>query len=180
MLVARHSVRVGVRWQPGVQRVPRIEISNPGASLVDTLRFIDQPPRSRNEKLAGLMRRMNICEERGTGIDKVIIAIEMHQLPAPDFRVPGDNTVAVLFAVPRGFGEMDRDERVRACYQHACLMYVSGKRMTNATLRERLGMVHQHYSAASRIIRDALDAGLIKPHIEGGSKKYASYVPFWG
>ncbi len=41
---------------------------------------------------------MNICEERGTGVDKVIISIELHQLPAPDFRVPGENTVAVLFA----------------------------------------------------------------------------------
>jgi predicted HTH transcriptional regulator len=153
----------------------RIEISNPGTPLVDTLRFIDQPPRSRNEKLAGLMRRMNICEERGTGIDKVIIAIEMYQLPAPDFRVPGDNTVAVLFA-PRAFEEMDREERVRACYQHACLMYVSGKRMTNATLRERLGIKDSNYPVASRLIKATTEAGLIKPHDGSG---VASYVPFW-
>jgi predicted HTH transcriptional regulator len=154
----------------------RIEISNPGAPLVDTLRFIDQPPRSRNEKLAGLMRRMNICEERGTGIDKVIIAIEMNQLPAPDFRVPGDNTV---FA-PRGFGEMDRDERVRACYQHACLMYVSGKRMSNASLRERLGIEKKNYPMASKIIRDAIEAGLIQQY-EGSSESSRDrrYLPFW-
>lgn len=153
----------------------RIEITNPGEPLVDTLRFIDQPPRSRNEKLAGLMRRMNVCEERGTGIDKVIIAIEMHQLPAPDFRTPGDNTVAVLFA-PRGFAEMDRDERVRACYQHACLMYVSGKRMTNATLRERLGIKDANYPVASRVIKDTTNHDLIKPHEGSGTP---SYVPFW-
>jgi predicted HTH transcriptional regulator len=153
----------------------RIEISNPGSPLVDTLRFIDQPPRSRNEKLAGLMRRMNICEERGTGIDKVIIAIEMHQLPAPDFRAPGDNTVAVLFA-PRGFGEMDRDERVRACYQHACLMYVSGKRMTNATLRDRLGIKASNYPMASRIIKDTISAELLRPYEGSG---VSSYLPFW-
>ena len=76
----------------------RIEITNPGSPLIEPLRFIDQPPRSRNERLAGLMRRMNICEERGTGVDKVIISIELHQLPAPDFRNPGENTAAVLFA----------------------------------------------------------------------------------
>ena len=49
----------------------RIEITNPGEPLVDTDRFVDTPPRSRNETLASLMRRYRICEERGSGIDKV-------------------------------------------------------------------------------------------------------------
>ena len=73
------------------------------------------------------MRRMNICEERGSGIDKVIFEVEVFQLPAPDFRVAGENTVAILYG-PRKFSQMDRAQRVRACYQHACLLYVSGKR----------------------------------------------------
>ncbi len=157
----------------------RIEFSNPGSPLIETLRFLDKPPRSRNEKLAGLMRRMNICEERGSGVDKVIFAIELHQLPAPDFRTPGENTVAVLFA-PRGFIDMDRDERIRACYQHACLQYVSGKRLTNASLRERLGIVQTNYPQASRIIRDTIAASLLKSHGDGsGSTRHASYLPFW-
>ncbi|MEI6219140.1 MAG: ATP-binding protein, partial [bacterium] len=54
----------------------RIEITNPGTPLIDTLRFIDEPPRSRNEALAAIMRRLNICEERGSGIDKVIAQVE--------------------------------------------------------------------------------------------------------
>jgi predicted HTH transcriptional regulator len=157
----------------------RIEFSNPGAPLIEPLRFIDQPPRSRNERLAGLMRRMNICEERGTGVDKVIISIELHQLPAPDFRTPGDNTVAVLFA-PREFGQMDRDERIRACYQHACLLYVSGRRMTNATLRERLGIEKRNYPQASKIIREGTASGLIKQFNSGSeSSRDRSYLPFW-
>lgn len=157
----------------------RMEISNPGAPLIETLRFIDEPPRSRNEVLAGLMRRMNICEERGSGIDKVIFAAEAFQLPAPDFRVAGGSTVAVLFG-PRSFGQMDREERMRACYQHACLLHVSGKRMTNATLRRRMGVKDTNYPLASRVIQDALKVGLIRPHGEEyGSRKYASYVPFW-
>jgi predicted HTH transcriptional regulator len=94
--------------------VDRMEISNPGVPLIDTLRFIDEPPRSRNEILAALMRRMNICEERGSGIDKVIFQVEGFQLPAPDFRVAGDNTVAVLLG-PRKFSQMNREERIRAC-----------------------------------------------------------------
>jgi predicted HTH transcriptional regulator len=158
--------------------VNRMEISNPGAPLIDPLRFIDEPPRSRNETLAALMRRMRVCEERGSGIDKVICAVEAFQLPAPDFRVAGASTVAVLYG-PRGFADMDRGERIRACYQHACLQYVSGKRMTNASLRERLGIEESNYPLASRVIRDTIAAELAKPYGEGSSPRTASYVPYW-
>lgn len=157
----------------------RMEITNPGIPLIDTLRFIDEPPQSRNEKLASIMRRINICEERGSGIDKVIFNVEVFQLPAPDFRVTSNHTVAVLFG-PRKFSEMDKADRIRACYQHACLCYVSGKQMTNATLRERLNIKSANYPMASRIIRDTIEAGLIKPHTQvSGSKKDAKYTPFW-
>lgn len=157
----------------------RMEISNPGVPLIDTLRFIDEPPRSRNETLASLMRRMNICEERGSGIDKVIFQVEVFQLPAPDFRVAGDSTVTVLYG-PRQFAQMDREERIRACYQHACLQYVSGKRMSNATLRKRLGIKDKNYPMASRIIRDAITRNLIRAYGEtDGSRRDSTYVPFW-
>jgi predicted HTH transcriptional regulator len=154
----------------------RMEITNPGLPLIDTLRFIDEPPRSRNETLAGMTRRMNICEERGSGIDKVIAAVEAFQLPAPDFRTTSQHTIAVLFGA-RDFAAMDRQDRIRACYQHACLWYVSGKQMTNATLRSRLRIEKHNYSMASRIIRDTIEAGLIRQ--AGGSRKDANYVPFW-
>ena len=71
---------------------------------------------------------------------------------------------------------MDRGERIRACYQHACLHYVSGRRMSNATLRKRLGIKDSNYPLASRIIKDAIEVGLIKPYEGSGP---ASYVPFW-
>jgi ATP-dependent DNA helicase RecG len=50
----------------------RLEITNPGVPLINPDRFIDSAPRSRNEALAALMRRMRICEEQGPGIDKVV------------------------------------------------------------------------------------------------------------
>ena len=50
----------------------RLEITNPGAPIVDVIRFLDTPPRSRNELMAAFMRRIGICEERGSGIDKVV------------------------------------------------------------------------------------------------------------
>ena len=61
----------------------RIEITNPGEPLVSVDRFLDTPPRSRNEAVASLMRRFRICEERGSGIDKVVFQTELFQLPAP-------------------------------------------------------------------------------------------------
>ena len=75
----------------------RIEITNPGAPLVEPERFIDYPPRSRNEALASLMRRMGLCEEQGTGIDKVVDAVEEAQLPPPEFRAETDTTRVILF-----------------------------------------------------------------------------------
>ena len=154
----------------------RLEVTNPGLPLVDPHRFIDQPPRSRNEVLAALMRRMNICEERGSGIKKVIAAIEEYQSPAPDFRITSQHTIAVLFA-PRTFADMDTQERIRACYQHACLWYVSGKRITNSSLRLRLGIEKKNYPMASRILKDTIEAGFIRQ--ASGTKKDATYVPFW-
>ena len=157
----------------------RLEISNPGVPLIDTLRFIGEPPRSRNEILAALMRRMNICEERGSGIVKVISHVEAFQLPAPEFRVGGSSTIAILYG-PRQFAEMNREERMRACYWHACLLYVSGKRMSNMSLRARLGIKDSNYPQASRIIKDTIEKQLIKAHTAvSGSKRDATYVPFW-
>lgn len=157
----------------------RVEITNPGRPLIDTLRFVDEPPQSRNETLAGLMRRMNICEERGSGIDKTLFHIELHQLPAPDFRVTDFHTVATLFAaVP--LDRMDKPDRVRACYLHACLKQVSNEEMTNESLRTRLNIPDKDYSKASRIIRETIEAGLVKPHDPTNrSRKHAKYLPFW-
>jgi ATP-dependent DNA helicase RecG len=60
----------------------RLEISNPGDPIVPVERFIDGY-QSRNERLADFMRRMGICEEKSSGIDRVVHAAEMYQLPAP-------------------------------------------------------------------------------------------------
>ncbi len=51
----------------------RVEISNPGEPIVPVERLIDGY-QSRNERLADLMRRMGACEEKGSGIDRVVQA----------------------------------------------------------------------------------------------------------
>ena len=154
----------------------RLEITNPGASLISPDRFIDSPPRSRNETLAALMRRMRLCEEQGTGIDKVVAAVELFQLPPPDFRVEDSATRTVLFA-PRRFADMTSDERIRACYQHAALRYVSGEVMKNATLRERFGIEARNSAQVSQVIRAALARGLIRPADSAHPK--SGYFPSW-
>lgn len=154
----------------------RLEITNPGQPLVKPDRFLDSPPRSRNEALASLMRRMRLCEEQGTGIYKVLASAELHQLPAPDFREEDMSVRASLFA-PRRFAGMTQDERVRACFQHCGLKYVSGDRMTNASLRERLGIAVGNASQASAVIRLTLAEGLIRPG--DPERPRAGYVPYW-
>lgn len=157
----------------------RIEITNPGKPLIDPLRFIDHSPESRNEKLASYMRRVGICEERGSGIDKVIHECEVFQLPAPDFIVGEKYTRAILYS-PRTLRQMDKRDKVRACYQHCCLKYVMGEYMTNESLRERFGIKPENYSMASRIISDTIKSGFIKDYDpESTSKKYAKYIPIW-
>jgi predicted HTH transcriptional regulator len=171
-----HEIGTG----PMIEIFPdRIEITNPGRPLVKTLRFIDSPPQTRNEMLASFMRRINICEERGSGIDKVIAQIEQYQLPAPEFIETENHTKAILFA-PRPFGKMEREDRIRACYQHCCLKYVAGSKMSNQTIRERFRIEERNYPMASKIIRDTLDAKLIKPpDPQSRSNRHATYIPFW-
>lgn len=154
----------------------RLEITNPSHPLVSPDRFLDSPPRSRNEVLSSLMRRMGLCEEHGTGIDKVIAAIELHQLPAPDFRAEG-GFVRVKLLAPRRFAEMKPDERMRACYQHACLKYVVGERMKNSTLCKRFGIDSKNASQASMVIKQALGKGLIKR--ADPARPRTGYFPFW-
>ena len=156
----------------------RIEITNPGDPLVDTQRFLDMPPQSRNESLASLMRRFGICEERGSGIDKVVDQIELFQLPAPLFEAPLGFTKSTLFS-HRPFNRMDRSDRVRACYLHACLKYVMGDYLTNQSLRERFGIEARNNTIVSRYIRETLDSGLIKPFDESASRRLMKYAPFW-
>jgi len=156
----------------------RLEISNPGEALVPPNRFLDAPPRSRNEQLARMMRRMSLCEERGTGVDKVISEVERHQLPPPEFRQKPDAVRTVLHA-PRAFLDMSQEERLRACYQHAGLLFVKGERMANATLRLRFGLedTQSSRSQMSKLIRAAQDEGYIKPYDAASPR--SGYIPVW-
>lgn len=156
----------------------RIEFSNPGTPLVTPERFIDAYL-SRNGKLADLMRRMGFCEEKGSGMDKVIFYNELYQLPPINVIVAEKRTRVTIYSY-KVLNDLDKKEKIRACYQHACLKYVSNEKMTNQSLRDRFKIEDQNAAIASRIIRDSLAENVIKEDdLENKSRKYACYIPFW-
>ena len=156
----------------------RIEISNPGNPLITPDRFIDSYI-SRNEKLADLMRRMGFCEEKGSGLDKVIFHNELFQLP-PINVITDENRTRITMYCYKSLNDLDKKEKIRACYQHACLKWVSNEKMSNQSLRERFQIEDKNAAIASRIIKDTFEAGMIKEDDpENKSRKHRNYVPFW-
>lgn len=156
----------------------RIEISNPGNSLVKIDRIIDNPPKSRNEKMASLMRRYGFCEERGSGWDKVGLQCELYQLPAPRIDNYEDSIRVVLFG-HIDFKVMDNSERIRACYLHACLQYIKNEQLTNSSLRQRFCLEKSSSASISRIINDSVEKGYIKLVDDTVGNKARQYVPYW-
>lgn len=156
----------------------RVEISNAGIPPIEPDRFIDED-RARNERLAGLMRKFRICEQKGSGVDKVTELTEAYQLPAHEVLVGSLATTVVLYA-HRDFSGMEKSDRIRACYQHCVLQYVTRKRMTNQSLRERFGLSEAATATVSQVIGAAKEAGKIKlDDSETTSTRYARYVPYW-
>lgn len=151
----------------------RIEITNAGIPLIDTERFIDHAPISRNEDLASFMRQIGFCEELGSGIDRALTQISIYQLPAPKFEV-GDNFTRVILYSYKKLNDMTIEDKIRACYQHTVLKWVEGRKMTNKSLRKRLGISKGNYPAASKIIAESIKSKKIKE-----SEKIKEYIPIW-
>jgi predicted HTH transcriptional regulator len=160
----------------------RIEISNPGKLLPSKRidRLIRTTPESRNEILASAFRRYGICEERGSGFEKAVAAIELYGLPPLKFEEL-ENSFRVTMYSPKDFAKLTPTERVEACYQHSIIKYFSSGGMTNASLRERFKMSERQRPQVSLVIKEALAQNKIKPKDpNNASTKYVEYIPFWG
>ena len=157
----------------------RIEVTNPWKPLIKIDRFLDHSPRSRNEKLAAFMRRIKICEERGSWIDKVIISCEKNNLPAPDFSEWEWFTRVTIFW-KKNLENMTDGEKMDTIYWHTCLKYISWEYMTNASLRTRFAI--DDNIVISRLIKTACAKNIIKnPDSESKSRKHTKYIPYrWG
>lgn len=156
----------------------RIEISNPGTSLVEIQRLLDHPPRSHNEQLADMMYELGFCEKRGSGIDKVVEQVDQLQHPPPAFRTTQSSLTVTLFDATL-VTSLRKDERIQALYLHACLRYVHGDRVTNESVRTRFGLAKDKASLASRYIKETVDAGLLNTFDPAAGRRSMSYVPFW-
>jgi predicted HTH transcriptional regulator len=159
--------------------VDRVVMTNPGAPLNDVNRFIDLPPRSRNEDMAQSLLLLKVCERRGSGVDRAIEALEKALMPPPKF-AKGDFFTRVFIYGAQKLSAMGKQDKIRACYQHCCLLHEDNKEMTNQSLRERFEIGKKNYPVASRIINDTLAAGLIKiADPENVSRKLTSYIPYY-
>lgn len=167
---------------PVVEIFPRrVDFTNPGTSLVDLMRLVDNPPKSRNQRLASLMRRFRICEELGTGWDKIISSCESSFIPAPktvEFSEAGGSMrVSLLTYVP--YRSMNVEDRIMTCYWHACICFESEVSMTNQSLRARFGDSSPAPSTISKLISATVERGLIKPVDPTTAPRYMRYTPFW-
>jgi len=166
-----------IRWAWPVIEIfsNRIEITNPWTPLIDLDRIIDFPPKSRNEDLSALMRRFWFCEESGSWVDRALKNIELYQLPAPKFEIYDDSFFKVTLYAPKELKLMTEEDKVRTCYQHCVLKYLSQEdKMTNSSLRERLEIPESNYPAASKIIKLTLNKNKIKSW-----ERSKEYIPHW-
>ncbi|MGN0072128.1 MAG: ATP-binding protein [Atopobiaceae bacterium] len=160
----------------------RIVFSNPGSSLIPAERILNAPPRTRNNKLAGILRQMHLCEEAGTGWDRAVKACEDAHMLSPHISSDEDTgTTATLFDETCTYDRMTRQERMDAVYWHACLMYAQGESLTNQSLRHRFGLPDDRKSllAISRLISNCCTAGTIKVLDKTAGPKDRSYIPHW-
>jgi predicted HTH transcriptional regulator len=158
----------------------RIDVTNPGLLLpskrVD--RLIGTTPESRNEALASSFRRFRICEERGSGFQKIASFVELFGMPPIVFS-PLENAFRITLCAPKSFANMSIVERVEACYQHAVLQHLSSKTLTNSSLRERFKINEKKSNQITNLISEAMDRGRIKRKDQSGGKKFAEYIPYW-
>jgi predicted HTH transcriptional regulator len=155
----------------------RIEVTNPGRSLIEVDRIIDER-RSRNERLAQRMRELNLCEERGGGIDKAIIDIEEKYLPAPEF-IGSEHSMRVVVFGPKKFNELSKQDKIWSCFCHCVVRWLRNDYMSNSSLRQRFALPDNEYQIVSAVIFDTRKARKIVPAETNQSNKYARYVPWW-
>ncbi|HWX85251.1 MAG TPA: ATP-binding protein [Xanthobacteraceae bacterium] len=155
----------------------RVEVTNPGNSLIEVDRIIDER-QSRNRKFAEAMREIGLCEERGGGIDKAIIDIEERSLPAPEF-FASEKAMRVMIFGPKKFNELSKADKTWSCFCHCVVRWIRHDYMSNTSLRERFSLQDDDYQAASAVISDARKAGRIIPADPAQGRKNARYVPYW-
>lgn len=155
----------------------RIEVTNPGLPILPPDRFIDEN-QSRNERLADALRQLGICEERGHGMDAVVMQIEAYQLPPYRCRLGTRHTTVVLSRY-KPLKDLSPEERVNAVYQHCVLRFVTNQVTNNESVRKRFNIDKKNSATASRLLGEAVGATVIRPSDPEAANKLMRYVPYW-
>jgi predicted HTH transcriptional regulator len=156
----------------------KVEASNPGSLLVEVNRIIDTVPHSRNESMASFLRIVRICEERGSGFDRIEEGMRDLLIPAPKVETGEDFTRTKLYWYGK-LNDWTKEDKIRTCYLYTCYCYVNEIEVANAVLRDRFGIDAKNMAVASRIIKATMEAGLIKLSDGNASLKNRRYVPYW-
>ncbi len=156
----------------------RVEASNPGNLLVDVNRIIDTAPHSRNENMASFLRIVRICEERGSGFDRMEEGMREFLIPAPKVETGDDFSRTKLYWYD-SVAKWSKEEKIRTCYLYTCYCYVNDILVSNAVLRERFGIEDRNKAIVSRIIKDTMEAGFVKLADKNAAPKMRRYIPYW-
>lgn len=156
----------------------KVEASNPGSLLVEVNRIIDTVPHSRNESMASFLRIVRICEERGSGFDRIEEGMCDLMIPAPKVETGEDFTRTKLYWYDN-LNDWKKEDKIRTCYLYTCYCYINEIEIANAVLRGRFGVEERNKAIISRIIKDTMDAGFIKLSDENAAPKMRRYIPYW-
>ena len=154
----------------------RISITNPGVPLLKASEMI-HGNESRNPGLMQAMRRLRLSEERGTGIDKAIIAINAAGTAPIEYVVGGGCTEAIMWPL-LPYENLSDWHKELACFQHCEICFINNDYMSNESLRHRFNLDDSNRKEITRLINKMIAKGIIK-QIDGNSiaKKHARYVP---
>lgn len=157
----------------------RLTITNPGTPLNDVNRLIDMPPNSRNERLAQAMYELKMCERRGSGVDRAIHEIENMYLPPVNIEKGEDYTRVTMYS-PKKLEDMTREETIRACYQHACMLHQDNETLTGERLCKRFNVGNDRLKEIEGIIKDTFDNKLlVLAHSVSIDNEPMAYVPYY-
>ena len=155
----------------------RVEWSNSGELHVEINRIIDMVPMAENPKMALFLRRINIGDTSGSGVDKICLSLEKEKAAPPSFETSPTGTRLIIFR-NKHFADMDQEEKVQAIYYHVVLKHIEREDATNASIRNRFGLGEEAIYVVTRLLAAAVSKGLIKKK-EVSGKKDSAYLPYW-
>lgn len=150
----------------------KVEISNPGTMLIAEDRLLDSAPRSRNNMISSLMRRMGFAEGMGRGWDKIVDTCEDRGSAVPTVAMDRNGTRVVMKG-PVNIEDLPSRDLIWNCYMHACSRSMKGAMMTVSSLQRRFET--DDAEKMIELIEYTVKAGLVKeePLSSGG------FVPYW-